>query len=86
MDSETLFPIRFFGKTRISVFGPGIESHLSFEAALKYMHKIVKAPREAPNQTSEFFGYMQRVFMGTGLVIGGVLVSATYIWYTKRVR
>jgi hypothetical protein len=44
----------------------------------------VRKPKEAPNQTMDFFGYMQRVVVGAAVFIMGVPFSGICMWYTKR--
>jgi hypothetical protein len=82
--SGTLFPARIFGKTRTFLSGSGIELKQSFEDVAKHVEASVRKPKEAPNQTLDFFGYMQRVVVGAAVFIMGVSFSGICIWYTKR--
>ncbi|KAI5917503.1 hypothetical protein F4810DRAFT_696179 [Camillea tinctor] len=79
--SETLFPATLFGEAR--AISSGIrETPLSISTALLYGKEVVKPVPSDPNQTMEFFGYMNRVFKLLGVALGCfALGGAWFRWF-----
>ncbi|KAE8446423.1 hypothetical protein EG329_012028 [Mollisiaceae sp. DMI_Dod_QoI] len=72
---QPFFPPVVFGQLRLKVWGE--QSETPTMSSVQSRNKmLIKPLASEPNQTMEFFGYMKRVFIGTGIVIGGGIIVA----------
>ncbi len=63
--------------------GQGPARVKSLEDVLREVGKVVRQPKPAPNQTVDFFIYMNRVAMSVGVVVGSLTLTSLYLWYAR---
>lgn len=68
-------------RERLVVTNAKKEREHSLETIIRNVRLSVTKPKEAPNQTMEFFGYMKRVAIGVGCALGIFSLSGAYLWY-----